>query len=151
MVISTNVSVTNVLQYGKKYSWKKPVQCPKCYNKDCLWGHGYSLRRFYGLSEGVFMKRWRCQSCKTVLTTRPSGFWPRVREKIVNIYATLLHLAKYHKWPSGARRQRAGYWLNQFNLHVQLFLLNKGSLLETVSFFRTKDLPFFRSTFNSTS
>ena len=81
MVLSVAVCFQTLIQKGKKYLWQKPQRCPKCGHSDCLWGHGYVLRYFEQLCEGIYMKRWRCRLCRTVLTTRPTGFWKRVRDR----------------------------------------------------------------------
>ena len=81
MVLSVAVCFQTLIQKGKKYLWQKPQRCPKCGHSDCLWGHGYVLRYFEQLCEGIYMKRWRCRLCRAVLTTRPTGFWKRVRDR----------------------------------------------------------------------
>lgn len=145
MVISVPLFLADLVRQGqgKAFSWSRPSECPRCHTTGSLWGHGYVLRYFHQLSEGVFLKRWRCQSCKAVVSTRPSGFWRCVRTSIRDVYDCLLYRVRHGKWPPKMSRQRARYWLNKLNTHASINLLARGSMPETVYFYSSKNLPIF--------
>jgi hypothetical protein len=75
-----------------------------------LWGHGYVLRYFDGVSEGLWMKRWRCVECRAVHTMRPASHWRGFWASQLLIVFSLLQKELNSTWLSGIPRQRQQYW-----------------------------------------
>jgi hypothetical protein len=140
MVLFQKILLSKLIREGKSYSWSRP-QCPRCHIK--VWGHGYVLRFFNGFSTGVYLKRWRCQVCKLVITLRPEGYWRRFQETIHIIFESLKLRLRTGRWPPSVPRQRGGHWLRKLISHASVNLLKHDSILETVEFFQEKNLPIF--------
>ena len=79
-----------------------------------MWGHGFVARYYAAQPTAVRLRRYRCPSCKTVVTLRPKDFWPRFQTTISSIYEALRHRLVKHTWPPALARQRAGHWLRRF-------------------------------------
>ena len=112
MILFRKITLSLLASEGKGYKWG-PCQCPKCNRK--MWGHGFVTRYFSGYSDPIFLKRYRCPDCKTVVTIRLNGFWERIRSSIKKIYKCLVHKLTYGWWPPDISRQRGGHWLRRFN------------------------------------
>ena len=143
MIHFCNVSLKRLAQEKKNYPWQRPKECPNC--KERLWGHGYVLRYFNSFPEGVFLRRWQCSNpkCRCLLTCRPAIYWRRYRETITRIFDTLIYRVKHRSWPPWTTRQRGDHWLEKLIFHSRLYLLDKGQLLETILFYKTKNLVIF--------
>ena len=141
MIHYCNVSLKEVQQEQKGYSWVRPDSCPKCKGK--LWGHGYVLRYLNFYSKGLYLKRWRCPSCRLILSCRPSSHWRRYQESIKRIFWTLIYRIKRYKWPPWTTRQRGGHWLRTLVSHANTHLMHKESLLNTILFYKHKNLAIF--------
>lgn len=115
MTCTTQINMDQLSKEGKSFKWKKEI-CQKCDRN--MWGHGFTTRYFQSYSDPLYLKRYRCNGCKTVVTMRPAGFWSFLRTDFFNIFATLLyrltHAADPPVWPEGFPRQRGGYWLRTF-------------------------------------
>jgi hypothetical protein len=135
------ISISKLKKLKKNYPWIRPVSCYRCNNQ--LWGHGFVLRFFNQMSEALFIKRWRCPKCKITLTCRPNLYWRRYQETISNIYDTLIFKIIHYKWPPGVSRQRGGHWLKKFISKAKINLLMKSTLIETIYFFKNKNLAIF--------
>ena len=125
MIRYTQIDLVQLSKEGKTYKWKKEI-CVKC--SRCMWGHGFTSRYFQSFSEPVYLKKYRCEGCKTVVTMRPSGFWPLLRTEISIIFKVLIyrfvHSGDPPAWPEGFPRQRGGYWLRQFNKYFKMNAIN---------------------------
>ena len=141
MIHHCNVSLDDLQQQKKGYPWNRPEECPRC--KGNLWGHGYVLRYFNSHSEGLSIKRWRCPSCRLVITCRPSSHWRRFQESVENIFQALIDRVKCYKWPPWTTRQRGGHWLSLLTSHAKINLLEKKNQLETILFYKEKNLAIF--------
>lgn len=111
MVIRVTIDLKLLEQEQKKFNWKRPL-CPNCYSH--VWGHGYIRCYFTVLKGHVFLKRYRCPHCGTVITMRPIGFWNRFQTAIEIIYKALAHRLSFGHWDVTIPRQRAGHWMRQF-------------------------------------
>jgi len=111
MVVFVTTDLNLLSQDGKKFNWKKPL-CPKCHCH--IWGHGYVPCYFAVLKGHVFLKRYRCPHCWSVITMRPIGFWRRIQTAIETIYKALDYRLRFGHWQKMIPRQRAGHWMRRF-------------------------------------
>ncbi len=112
MVIGVTLRLEDLFRQGKDFKWERPQACPKCEGK--LWGHGFVSRYFQGFPGVLWIQRYRCVGCKTVLVFRPLGFWPRLQSSIEAVFEILLARLRARRWPRGVPRQRGGHWLTGF-------------------------------------
>ena len=115
-----------------------PDKCPKCSNK--LWGHGFLL------FNDLYLKRYRCNSCSSVITMKPSQFWKKYQSTISSIYHQLKCRLEKHHWPISTKRQRANQWLDKFITFIRMLygLDNCGmTLVERLDSLYYKRIPFF--------
>ena len=75
LLLHIRVLLEDIQLLGRRFPWKKPTRCPRCYNRR-LWGHGFVLRYFASCTEGLWLRRWRCPDCRAVHTTRPAEYPP---------------------------------------------------------------------------
>ena len=112
MVSFSNVDWRRLAADGKRYKWNRP-SCPN--HCSCrLWGHGRVSRYFDGLAEVLYVQRFRCRECRSVITIRPREHWARYQAPVSWIFEVLRHRLSMLKWPEGVTRQRAGHWLRKF-------------------------------------
>lgn len=138
MIFSIKITIKDLTKAGKAYNWKD-CECPSCLRK--MWGHGFVLRYFSECEGGLFLKRYRCPKCGMVATTRPEGYWARIRSSIASIYSSLRSRLTLLTWPAGFPRQRGGHWLGRF---VELAKMeSKESLSLFLDFCISKQLRFF--------
>jgi hypothetical protein len=116
MISFNKITLQTLSTEGKDYKWL-PCRCEKCDRN--MWGHGFVSRYFEGFTQ-VFMKRYRCPECKTVVTTRPEGFRRYVRSPIEIIYHSLRIRFSSGSWPPETPRQRGGHWLRRFVVHAKM-------------------------------
>jgi hypothetical protein len=93
-----SASLAELFSLGKLYTWPRPTSCPRCGSRR-LWGHGYVRRYFDGLSEPLWIKRWRCPDCGGVHTCRPDSHWRRFLAPIAVIMASLVGKITGLRWP----------------------------------------------------
>jgi len=94
----------------KKYCWHSPRKCPSCRN-NVIWGHGYVLRYFQGYSVGLWMKRWRCPSCRAVHTARPIEYPPGFQYKQGTIYNSIFRKLDNRSYSQDIPYQNQQYWI----------------------------------------
>jgi hypothetical protein len=104
---------------GKKYKWIKPACCPSC-SVGRLYGHGYVSRIFDGFETPLFLKRYRCTKCHSVITMRPIDHPPRYQTSLASIYKALAFRFQNLRWPFTKLRQRAGHWLRRFLKFIRM-------------------------------
>ena len=104
-----SASLAELFSLGKLYPWPRPGWCPRC-GSQRLWGHGYVRRYFDGVSEPLWIKRWRCPECGGVHTCRPDSHWRRFLAPIAVILASLVGKITGRIWPRSECRQRQQYW-----------------------------------------
>jgi hypothetical protein len=110
MILSTKITIEELSKNGKDHKWEK------CFCEECqrnMWGHGFTMRYFSEIHEGIYLKRYRCPNCSCVVTVRPEGYWKWIRSSIKTIYEALKSRFTGF-WQSGFPRQRGLHWLKKF-------------------------------------
>lgn len=137
MILFCKITLQTLSTEGKGYKWPS-CECKKCHRN--MWGHGFVTRYFSGLSQ-VFIKRYRCPECRTVVVTRPEGFRPWIRSSIKTIYQSLRSRITSGYWPTEVTRQRGGHWLRRFAVHAQMSC--ETSILTFLDRCFDKEVSFF--------
>jgi hypothetical protein len=119
MTILVHVCLKEISDKGKKHQWIKPSVCPSC-NSSQLWGHGFLATCFAGFVFKLWLKRYRCNTCKAVITFRPSGYFSRFQSSAKDISGAILAKLNTYKWPVGLPRQRCGQWLRRFTEFIRI-------------------------------
>lgn len=132
MILSCDVSITDLKAQGKEFIWIRPC-CSRCKSK--VWGHGYVRRFFNQVKNFLFIKRWRCPNCFLIITCRLINYWRRYQESIETIFNTLKHRSIHLTWPPWCTRQRGGHWMNKLLIKAKINLTMKKSLIETIIHF----------------
>lgn len=140
MILSLKICLKELSDQGKSFNWE-PQGCEKC--RRPMWGHGFVSRYFAEMTVSLYLKRFRCPGCRSVLTTRPSGYWPRIRSSVVSIYTCLRARLDTGGWPSGGPRQRYGHWLRRFGRKVRMDFNHAPDLSQALEFCLSKSIPFF--------
>ena len=123
MIVFLAINLNMLLSFGRKYSWKKPCQCPNCH-RTRLWGHGSVAVFFDGFAEALFLKRYRCPDCGCVLRIRPLGYLPRFQADEATIRASISMKAKMNRWLRGISRSRQNHWYRGLLRHIAAHLGN---------------------------
>jgi hypothetical protein len=113
LVIYLRIDFKLLERQGKAYRWSRPRACPACLSRRIV-GHGYVQRYFASESGLLWMKRYRCLDCKTVLTTRPIGYWRAFLAPVEAIVESLKAKLRENHWIGGWSRQRQQYWWRGF-------------------------------------
>ena len=71
MLKHVNIRLEVLSREGKRFKWTRPPPC-KCGH--IFWGHGYVARYFDGYSEKLWLKKWRCPLCRSLITFFPNGY-----------------------------------------------------------------------------
>lgn len=104
----------SILQSLKKdFPWKKPSHCPNC-RHTTLWGHGFVLRYFDDLQEGLLLKRYRCPNCWSVHTIRPIQYLPRIQASLHFLFSVINSRLRGSAYLKVVGRQRQQYWHRGF-------------------------------------
>jgi hypothetical protein len=122
-----HLSLEDLRIQGKGFKWEKPIctcQCP------AVWGHGFVPRYFEGFPEPLWVRRFRCASCKTVFTKRPASHPAGIKTSILDICLILLVRFEVGRWKNSSFRQRNFYWL------LKLLKLRYEKGFETLSHLR---------------
>ena len=138
MISYRKITLEELSKNGKNYKWDK-FHCDKCERN--MWGHGFVGRYFSSISEAIFLKRYRCPNCSTVVTIRPEGYWPYIRSSIDLIFQALRSRIRDGFWLVGFSRQRGGHWLGRFTDHAKMSCEN--NLLFFLQFCFEKGIRFF--------
>jgi len=126
MVIFISVNFKRLLKQERDYQWPRPELCPSC-KESILWGHGFVMAYFDGLSGGVYLRRYRCPQCGCVIRLRPEGYFKRFQAAIVDILSSLtcrITTGRYVKWIS---RSRQRHWLQGLRRNTAAYLGNRWS------------------------
>jgi len=137
MIIHCDASLEDISKEGRTFNWKRPA-CKRCKSK--VWGHGFVIRFFNSIKNGLLIRRWRCPCCGTIYICRPREYWSRFQESIPNVFKALIYRVTHRKWPTWTSRQRGGHWLNKLLKHARINLLLKECVLATVHFYQNKNL-----------
>ena len=138
MIFQSKITVSELSKDGKNHKWDK-CHCNKC--NRWMWGHGFVGRYFTSLEVVLFLKRYRCPDCSTVVTARPYDYWPFVRSSISIIHSMLMARVLTGFWPSGFPRQRGGHWLRRFAMNAKMAC--QEDLPRFLGFCLAKGLHFF--------
>jgi len=123
------------------FKWPNTPKCPNGCKK--VWGHGYVLRYFTHFPAGLYLKRWRCPTCKIVILMFPVGYWKGYQTSIENIFIALKNRIKKYCWPSHTSRQRGGHWLRKFISLVRMeYGDDRNNLLAILKKLYSKNIPF---------
>lgn len=139
MIINVDISLKELSEQGTAFKWIKPHACPKCSSP--LWGHGHVL------SNKLFLKKYRCNTCSTVITLKPNGYWKKYKTSIKEIYLDLrFRLTRFH-WKSDVKRQRRDQWIKKFisftMMHISCEHRYSGiPLIDLLDFLYSKSIPF---------
>ena len=137
MILHYKITFDELSKVGKNYKW--PINFCECCNRN-MWGHGYVARYFAVLLDSVFLKRYRCPGCRTVVVIRPEGYWPWLRSSILMIHEALMLKLSSGRWPTNCTRQRGGHWLKRFVQFAQMEM--KADLCEFLNHCYHKQIPF---------
>lgn len=109
-----------------------------------MWKHGFVPRLFEPLAVQVLIPRYRCPTCRTVVTLRPTGFAARYRTAFENIKDALDHRLALGRWPPDVPRQRGGHWLRKFASRVQMdFSHMPENFLSVLRRLAERQIPLF--------
>jgi hypothetical protein len=117
MILCYKIKPEELANSGKNYKWEGCF-CDKC--SRYMWGHGFVTRYFQSIDGYVYLKRYRCPKCRTVVTIRPDEYWPKMRSSIQYIFIALLTRITTRAWPAFFPRQRGGHWLRRFVNHAKM-------------------------------
>ena len=109
LILYLSVNFDQLSTTGKGYEWQHPSRCPRC-GGGRIWGHGYVLRFFDGLTDALWMKRWRCADCGAVHTMRPWSHWRGFWVSWLVIFFSLVRKESGGQWLGAISRQRQQYW-----------------------------------------
>ena len=139
MIISVDISQKTLSKQGKTFKWSKPSGCPKCNHS--LWGHGYVL------FNGLFLKRYRCNGCSTIITLKPAGFWKKYQSNIEKIYIALRYRFTGFRRVNDVSRQRQNQWLKKYIHFIKMHILCEQHYREMhpvdlLDYLYLKNIPF---------
>ena len=110
-----------IYEKGRDYLWPKPKFCPCC-KASRLWGHGFVLAYFDGQSGGVYLRRYRCPQCNSVLRLKPAGYFNRFQSSIQDIRASIGHRLNTNCCRGGISRTREGHWFKALKRKAKAYL-----------------------------
>jgi hypothetical protein len=138
MILYYKITIKKLSEEGKNFKWGS-CDCIKCNRK--MWGHGYVTRYFSGIPDSVYLKRYRCPGCRSVVSTRPEGFFAHIRSSIFSIYSALKAKISNGHWPPQFPRQRGGHWLKRFTISARMSC--QSDLISFLDRCFEKELHFF--------
>jgi hypothetical protein len=97
LILYFSVDVKTLFEKGKDYQWEKPEICPKC-KGNRLWSHGFVQRYFEGLTNALWVKKYRCPDCESVHTCRPEGFFKKFIYSVNTISSCLKSKIEDYLW-----------------------------------------------------
>lgn len=111
MIIFVCAELKEILKKQRDYPWPRPDLCARCRSSK-LWGHGFVLAYFDGLSDGVYIRRYRCPGCGCVIRLRPREYFRRIQASILTIRTSLFERIVKGRYLAGVSRSRQRHWLN---------------------------------------
>ncbi len=121
MIIECDLSIKDILEQGKKFNWIKPAKCPCC-EDSVLWGHGVVFCFFAPLSSGIYLKRYRCNSCGSVIKLRPIGFFKGFQTSTDTIKKSIRERLTKKQILYDSPRANQDYWLRNLKKNVRAIL-----------------------------
>ena len=147
MIISVEVNLKKILKLKRKFKWPRPKICPKCRGHK-VWGHGFVLANFDGFKLSLYIKRYRCPNCLTVMRMRPGEYFPRFQASIKTIRSSILNKSTRNFWSKTICRVRQQHWFRALIRRISAFLGNnfKYSVVEGFDYLMSKKInPVSRS------
>ena len=86
-----------------------------------MWGHGFALAYFDMFKEGLWLKRYRCPICGTIIKLRPKGYFPRFQSPIKTILKSVSLKESKDKWIEGISRSRQMHWIRALRRRVAAY------------------------------
>jgi len=105
------------LKKKKNFEWQRPDACPKC-NSYKVWGHGFVLAYFDGFDEGLWIRRYRCPVCGTVIRLRPKAYFSRFQASKKTIRSSIILKQSESRWLKGVNRTRQCHWLKALQRRI---------------------------------
>ena len=127
MIVVVCVSINEIVEKERDFSWPRPDRCPQC-GGPRLWFHGFVSAFFDGFTVAVWLRRVRCPDCRAVHRMRPAGYFKRFQASVVVIRACIVRRLTTGRWLSGLSRQRQGHWLRSLQKKALAFLGLTGLL-----------------------
>ena len=127
MIFFVAAKINEIFKKGIHYPWIAPQNCPNCSHYK-VWGHGFRMAYFDGFIYPLFLKRYRCPSCKCVLCCRPRDYFKGFQARIETIRSSISHRINTGKWMSGFSRSRQWQWFSALKKQAAAFM---GNLRET--------------------
>jgi len=121
MIIESNLSIKDILEQGKKFNWIKPAKCPCC-EDSVLWGHGFVLCFFAHFISGIYLKRYRCNSCGSMIKLKPIGFLKGFQTFTDTIKKSIGERLNKKQILSDYSRAGQDYWLRNLKKNVRAIL-----------------------------
>lgn len=121
LILFVAAKIKEILFRGKDYPWPRPELCPQCCASG-VWGHGFVLAYFDGLSEGLWLRRYRCPLCGCVLRLRPEGYLSRFQATLESIRLSLSQRLEKGRWPPSVSRSRQGHWMRALKRKAEAYL-----------------------------
>ena len=121
LILFVAAKIKEILARGKGYPWRKPKLCPRC-EISGVWGHGFVLAYFDGLSDGVWLKRYRCPLCGCVVKLRPESYLSRFQASVESIRFSLSHRLEKGRWPPDLPRSRQSHWMRALKRKSEAYL-----------------------------
>jgi len=147
MVINLLCKIKEIFAKGKDYAWPRPEICPRCQASN-VWGHGFVVAYFEGLSAPVYLRRWRCPSCLCVIRVRPCGYFRRFQATTEEIRSRLSSRISGGPWLPGMSLSRQRHWLRALQKRIVAYLGNRwraGLLAAFDHFVSLGQIPVSRS------
>jgi hypothetical protein len=121
LILFVAAKIKEILAKGKDYVWPRPEICPRCRGSG-VWGHGFVPAYFDGVSESVWLRRYRCPLCRCVVRLRPAGYLSRFWASIESIRMSLSHRLEKGRWPPELSRSRQRHWMRALRRKVEAYL-----------------------------
>lgn len=147
MVLFIPVILKNLFIQGRKYTWPRPADCPRCHSST-VWGHGYAEAFFDGYNQPLLLKRYRCPDCGCVIRLRPEGYFRRFQAPVAIIRASILCKSARDRWLAGIDRCRQCHWFSALKKRITAYLTNtwrKGIVAGFDYFLKLGQIPVSRT------
>jgi wobble nucleotide-excising tRNase len=123
MILKVKADIKQISKQGKEFKWQKPKTCPFC-GESTLWGHGFVLSFFDWFEQGLYLKRYRCPYCHTVVKLKPSGYFNRFQADIRTIFSSMLCRFYKGSYLSELSWTRQHFWFTALKRNIRAYLSN---------------------------
>lgn len=121
MIIKVKIDIKEIFRQGKNFIWQRPSVCPCCKDPR-LWGHGFVFSFFDGFDQGIYLKRYRCPYCKTVLKLKPYGYFKRFQANARQILASVINRVYCDRYLPGISWSRQHFWFTALKRNIAAYL-----------------------------